>query len=60
MKKYVKVDPKFFRPAEKIKLCGNPHKSEESLGWLRTRRFKEVIQEMVEQEKLLFTNSSKS
>lgn len=57
--KSVKVDPKFFRPAEKIQLCGNPRKSEQSLGWLRTRRFEEVVQEMVEQEKLLFTNSSK-
>ncbi len=48
--KYVRVDPKFFRPAEKVQLCGDPKKSEQTLGWTRTRQFAEIVQEMVEQE----------
>lgn len=44
---YVKVDPKFFRPAEQVKLCGNPAKIVERLGWKRTRTLQEIIEEMV-------------
>jgi GDPmannose 4,6-dehydratase len=48
--KFVKVDPKFFRPAEKIQLCGNPAKIIDQLGWQRTKNLKEIITEMVESE----------
>lgn len=47
---YVKVDPKFFRPTEKIQLCGNPRRIEERLGWQRTQKLGEIIAEMVESE----------
>lgn len=47
---YVKVDPKFFRPAENVPLCGNPRKIEERLGWERTRTLPAVIREMVDSE----------
>lgn len=46
-KQYVNVDPKFFRPAEQIQLCGNPAKIQEKLGWLRTKTLEEIIREMV-------------
>lgn len=48
--KYVRIDPKFFRPAEQVQLCGNPAKIIAGLGWSRTRNLKEIIEEMVESE----------
>ena len=48
--KYVKVDPSFFRPAEKVQLCGNPAKAVERLGWQRTRSFQGIVEEMVASE----------
>jgi GDPmannose 4,6-dehydratase len=47
---YVKVDPSFFRPAEKVKLCGNPAKAVERLGWRRTKDFQGIVAEMVASE----------
>jgi len=51
---YVKVDPKFFRPAEKVHLCGNPAKIAERLNWTRTRTLQEIIEEMVAGEMALY------
>jgi GDPmannose 4,6-dehydratase len=44
---YIRIDPKFFRPAEQVQLCGNTAKIVEKLGWKRTRTLQEIIQEMV-------------
>jgi GDPmannose 4,6-dehydratase len=52
--KYVKVDPSFFRPAEKIQLCGNPAKTVERLGWQRTKSFQGIVEEMVASEMGLY------
>jgi len=48
--KYVRVDPKFFRPTEKVQLCGNPLKIITDLGWQRTKNLNEIISEMVAAE----------
>lgn len=48
--KYVKVDPKFYRPAEQIHLCGNPGKIQQQLGWKRTKSLQEIIEEMLSSE----------
>jgi GDPmannose 4,6-dehydratase len=48
--KYVKINPKFFRPSESIQLCGNPTKAIEKLEWNRTKTFEGIVQEMVENE----------
>ncbi|MFC1668144.1 GDP-mannose 4,6-dehydratase [Chlamydiota bacterium] len=45
---YVKVDKKFFRPAEVHILLGDPTKAQDKLGWKRTVSFKELIEMMVE------------
>jgi GDPmannose 4,6-dehydratase len=45
--KYVVVDPSFYRPAEKIPLCGNPTKAKEQLGWEATTDFAGLVREMV-------------
>ena len=47
---HVQVDPQFFRPTEKVRLCGNPHKIESVLGWKRTACLSGIIAEMVTAE----------
>lgn len=43
----VKVNPKFFRPAEVDVLLGNPAKAESRLGWQREISFQELVERMV-------------
>ena len=54
--KFVHVDPVFFRPAEKVQLCGNPARIIERLGWNRTRSFKDIVREMVASELELYAD----
>lgn len=46
----VKVNPKFFRPAEVELLIGNPKKAEEKLGWKREISFDDLVGRMVEND----------
>lgn len=46
----VKVNPKFFRPAEVDVLLGNPAKAEEKLGWKREISFAELVERMVKND----------
>ena len=43
----VKVNPKYFRPAEVETLLGDPTKAKEVLGWTPTHTFNELVEEMV-------------
>ncbi|KAJ8474236.1 hypothetical protein ONZ51_g7340 [Trametes cubensis] len=43
----VRVDPRYFRPAEVELLLGNPAKAERLLGWKRKVNFEELVREMV-------------
>lgn len=43
----VKVNPKFFRPAEVETLLGDPTKAKEKLGWVPEITVEEMCQEMV-------------
>lgn len=43
----VKVDPKYFRPAEVAQLLGDPSKAKEKLGWTATTRVDKLCQDMV-------------
>jgi GDPmannose 4,6-dehydratase len=45
---FVKVDPKYFRPAEVDLLLGNPAKAKTQLGWEPKVSFKELVRLMVE------------
>jgi GDPmannose 4,6-dehydratase len=45
---YVKVDPKYFRPAEVDLLLGDPRKALEVLGWKPKVSFKELVHLMVD------------
>ena len=49
-KTIVKVNPKFFRPAEVDLLIGNPHKAESVLGWKREIPFAELVERMVKND----------
>jgi len=46
-KAIVKVDPRYFRPAEVDLLLGNPAKAERILGWKRRVDFDSLVTEMV-------------
>jgi len=46
----VRVDTKYFRPAEVDLLLGNPAKAEEKLGWKRKCPFDELVREMVAED----------
>lgn len=47
---YVKVDPKFFRPAEVDVLQGNPAKAHRQLGWKTRTSLQKLISMMVESD----------
>lgn len=44
----VRVDPRYFRPAEVETLLGDPSKAKEKLGWELEITFEEMVKEMVE------------
>lgn len=46
----VKVNPKFFRPAEVDILLGNPEKAEKTLGWKRNISFADLVERMVKND----------
>jgi GDPmannose 4,6-dehydratase len=45
---YVKVDPKFYRPAEDVPLVGDSSKAQRKLNWMPEKSFHSMIEEMVE------------
>ncbi len=49
----VKVNPKFFRPAEVEVLLGNPERAERILGWKREITFAEMVSRMVDYDMAL-------
>jgi GDPmannose 4,6-dehydratase len=46
-RRYVRQDPKFFRPAEVDLLIGDPKKAQDKLGWRREVDFPELVEMMV-------------
>jgi GDPmannose 4,6-dehydratase len=45
---YVRIDPKFLRPAEVEHLIGNPAKAKQKLGWEPRTTFDELVRLMVD------------
>ena len=43
----VRIDPRYFRPAEVETLLGNPTKAKDTLGWTPTTTLEELVAEMV-------------
>lgn len=46
----VKVDPRYFRPAEVETLLGDARKAKEKLGWEPKISFIELVREMVRED----------
>ena len=43
----VRIDPRYFRPAEVETLLGDPTKAREKLGWTPTTTLEELVNEMI-------------
>ena len=43
----IRIDPRYFRPAEVETLLGDPSKASEKLGWTPTTNLEELVKEMV-------------
>lgn len=56
---YVRVTPKFYRPAEVDELRGDSSKAREKLGWEPTIGFDELVEEMVRCDLELFSRVAK-
>jgi GDPmannose 4,6-dehydratase len=48
--RYVKIDPKYFRPAEVDILLGDPSKAYRVLGWSPRVKFKQLVRLMVDSD----------
>ena len=46
----MKIDPKYFRPAEVETLLGSPNKAMKDLGWKPKITFEDLVHEMVDQD----------
>lgn len=46
----VKINPKFFRPAEVDILIGDPAKADKNLGWTREISFSQLVERMVKND----------
>jgi len=55
-KTIVKINKKFFRPAEVDVLLGDPSKAEKALGWEREISFSELVERMVKNDLELAKN----
>jgi GDPmannose 4,6-dehydratase len=47
-RKYVEIDPRYYRPAEVDHLCGDSSKAQKLLGWKPRVSFPELIAMMVD------------
>ena len=60
----VRVDPRYFRPAEVETLLGDPTNAKEKLGWTPKITLKELVAEMVatdvEEAKKRLTSSARA
>ena len=46
-KTIIKINPKYYRPAEVDLLLGNPQKAKDVIGWEPTTKFKELVKKMM-------------
>ena len=49
-KEIIKVDPRYFRPAEVENLLGDPTKAKEKLNWFPKISFENLVREMTEED----------
>ena len=56
MKIIIKIDPKFYRPAEVSSLVGDASKAKEILNWIPKASIEDLIKEMIEYEEKVLNN----
>ena len=49
-KTVIKIDPKFYRPAEVETLLGDPSKAKQKLGWEPQTSIEDLVKEMVKED----------
>jgi GDPmannose 4,6-dehydratase len=49
-KDIIKIDPRYFRPAEVENLLGDPSKANNKLGWTPEITFKQLVKEMIDED----------
>ena len=49
-KTIVRIDPRYFRPAEVELLLADPSKAKRVLGWQATTKFDDLVKEMMEHD----------
>ncbi|MCX6762503.1 MAG: GDP-mannose 4,6-dehydratase [Candidatus Moranbacteria bacterium] len=49
-KTIIRIDPKYFRPAEVDLLLGDPSKARKKLGWKATTKFKDLVKIMLDHD----------
>jgi GDPmannose 4,6-dehydratase len=52
-RKYVEIDPRYFRPSEVDLLLGDATKARRELGWRPKVKFEQLVKMMVEQDRVL-------
>ena len=52
----VRIDPRYFRPAEVEQLMGDPAKAKAKLGWVPEVKFEQLVKIMVEGDIRLLDN----
>jgi GDPmannose 4,6-dehydratase len=57
-RRYVVIDPQFYRPAEVDLLLGNPAKAREKLGWRPAVSFERLVQMMVDNDLAELTSAA--
>ena len=55
-KTVVRIDPRYFRPAEVEQLLGNPAKARKQLGWVPEVKFEQLVRIMTEGDLRLLDN----
>lgn len=51
--KYVRIDPKYFRPTEVDLLLGDPSKAKAKLGWTPKTSFRALVSDMVDADRCI-------
>lgn len=44
---FLKINEAYLRPAESVPLCGDASKAKSDLGWQTTKKFNDIVEEMV-------------
>ena len=47
----IRIDPKYFRPAEVDQLIGDPSKAYKKLGWNPSINLEKLVEEMINEDK---------